>query len=259
MFSVPNTDRLEALRQVVAKLESLPSDVAPTYLPVGVPEVDCRLPGSGLVCGALHEAMPATHGDVPAALGFSVALAVLALKARRGPVLLIGARRGCRDFGSPYGHGLRRLGLDVGRLIVVETRRDQDMLWAMEESLRAQTALAMVIGAATADIDLTMSRRLTLAAAASGTPSILLRGHAAQGTSAAATRWRLTTAPAGKDRFGALAFPRWSVALERCRHGRTGRWLLEWNHVAHRFHMAEGVADLAPAAGAEERFRLAGG
>ena len=39
---------------------------------------------------------------------------------------------------------------------------------------------------------------------------------------------------------------RWSVALERCRNGRTGEWVVEWDHVAHRFRLVEGVADRAP-------------
>jgi protein ImuA len=258
MFSVANTDRIGALRQAVARLESSQASGAQTYLPLGIPEIDCRLPGGGLACGALHEAAAAAHGDTPAVFGFAVALAALALKARRGPVMLIGAHRCFKDFGSPYGHGLHFLGLDVGRLIIVETRSDKDALWAMEESLRAPTALAMVVGAIGTDIALTMSRRLTLAAAQSGTPSVLLRGHAATGTSAAATRWRIAAEPGAKDRFGALAFRRWSIALERCRHGRTGRWLLEWNHVAHRFHLAPELADRPPLAGAGEELRRAG-
>ena len=98
------------------------------------------------------------------------------------------------------------------------------------------------------NLDLTTSRRLNLAAAAHATPLVLLRPPIAAGTSAAATRWRIAAAPAARDRFGAFAGPRWHVALERCRNGRPGHWLIEWNHVAHRFRLVEGVADRAPAA-----------
>ena len=106
----------------------------------------------------------------------------------------------------------------------------------------------MVAGAVERSLDLTTSRRLNLAAASHATPLVLLRTSAANGTSAAATRWRIASAPAALDRFGAFAHPRWSVALERCRNGRTGKWLIEWDHVAHRFRLVEGVADRAPAA-----------
>jgi protein ImuA len=141
----------------------------------------------------------------------------------------------------------------------VEARLDKDALWAMEEALRPEVAAAAVAGAVEGDLDLTMSRRLNLAAAGSGAPLILLRPPATAGTSAAATRWRVATAPAGRDRFGTFARCRWNLALERCRNGRPGHWLIEWDHVAHRFGLAEILANCAPSAGAgQDSRRLAG-
>jgi len=224
-----------------------------------LPEVDRHFPDSGLTGGALHEVIAASHGDRPAAFGFSTALMARARAARHGPVLLVAARRCFADFGEPYGHGLRALGLDVGRLVLVETRLDKDALWAMEEALRPEVAAAAVAGAVEVDLDLTMSRRLNLAAAGSGAPLILLRPPVTAGTSAAATRWRIAAAPAARDRFGTFAFCLWRVALERCRNGRPGQWLLEWDHVAHRFGLAEILADRTPSASAvQDSRRLAG-
>jgi protein ImuA len=253
------TQHIAALRQAVARLESAFTDAAPVPLPFGLPEIDRHFPGSGLTGGALHEVIAISHGDRVAAFGFAIALMSHALAARRGPAVLIAARRCFADFGEPYGHGLHRLGLDAGRLILVEARLDKDALWAMEEALRPEVAATTVVGAVEGDLGLTVSRRLNLAAAASGAPFILLRPPATTGTSAAATRWRIAAAPAGRDRFGTFAFCRWSVALERCRNGRPGHWLLEWNHVAHRFGLAAILADCAPAAGAgQDSRRLAG-
>ena len=251
--------RIAALRQAVARLEHSLPGATPACLPFGLPEIDRHLPGSGLACGALHEVIAAAHGDRAASFGFVVALTAGSLAVRRGPAVLIAAHRSFADFGEPYGHGLRRLGLDVGRLVLVETRLDKDALWAMEEALRPEVAAAAIAGAVEGDLDLTMSRRLNLAAAGSGAPFILLRPPATGGTSAAATRWRVATAPAGRDRFGTFARCRWSAALERCRNGRPGHWLIEWDHVAHRFGLAEILADCAPSAGAgQDSRRLAG-
>ena len=253
------TQHLDALRQVVLRLESASPDATPVSLPFGVQEIDRHFPGSGLTGGALHEVIAASHGDRTAAFGFAVALAVQARAVRHGPVALITARRCFADLGEPYGHGLHRLGLDVGQLVLVETRLDQDALWAMEESLRPEVGAAVVAGAVEGDLDLTMSRRLNLAAAGSGAPLILLRPPATMGTSAAATRWRVASAPAVRDRFGSFACCRWNAALERCRNGRPGHWLLEWNHVAHRFGLAEILADRAPSAGADQDGRRLAG
>ena len=258
-LSTSRSRHIANLRQTVARLEHALPGATPVHLPFGLPEIDRHLPGSGLTCGAVHEVIAAAHGDRAAAFGFVVALTAGALAIRRGPVVLISARRCFADFGEPYGHGLRRLGLDVGRLVLVETRLDKDALWAMEEALRPEVAAAAVAGAVEGDLDLTMSRRLNLAAAGSGTPFILLRPPVTTGTSAAATRWRVAAAPASRDRFGSFARCRWSVALERCRNGRPGHWLIEWDHVAHRFGLAEILADCAPSAGAgQDSRRLAG-
>src|SRR5262245_61533144 len=126
------TQHLDALRQVVSRLESASPDAMPASLPFGVPEIDRHFPGSGRTGGALHEVIAASHGDRAAAFGFAVALAIQALGVRRGPIVLIAAHRCFADYGEPYGHGLHRLGLDVGQLMLVETRLDKDALWAME-------------------------------------------------------------------------------------------------------------------------------
>jgi protein ImuA len=246
-----------ALQRVLAEAKTSPGAVRRS-LPLGLPEVDRHLPQAGLAYGALHEVAACSHGDRPAAFGFSVALAALALHARPAPVLLITSLRSFADFGTPYAHGLCQLGLDAARLVIIETGKDKDALWAMEEASRSK-AVAVVMGAVEGDLNLTQSRRLSLAAASSGTPLLLMRAPRATGTTASVTRWCIAAAPAARDRFGTLAHPRWSVNLERCRNGRPGQWLLEWDHAAYRFRLAQGLADCPSLASTKQRLlRLAG-
>jgi protein ImuA len=246
-------DAIAVLRRAVARLETGTPGIGPWHLPLGVPEMHAHLPGPGLACGVLHEMAAREHGDRPAAFGFLFAVAAAALHRRPGPAVFVATRRALLDFGKPCGHGLAQLGLDVGRLIIVETKTDKDALWTIEDALRSEARPAMVAGAIAGTLDLTSSRRLNLAAAAHATPLVLLRTSMAAGTSAAATRWRIAAAPAARDRFGAFAAPRWRVVLERCRNGRPGQWLIEWTHVAHRFRLVESVADRAPVARASLR------
>ncbi|MGH7948937.1 MAG: ImuA family protein [Candidatus Binataceae bacterium] len=256
--SSSKSDRIATLRQTVARSKSASLGAVSAHIALGPPEVQRCLPSSGLSCGAIHEVVGAAHGDRAAAFGFVIALIACALGARRGPAVLVVSRRCLENSGELYGHGLCGLGLDVGRLVLVETQNEKDALWAIEESLRSEVASATIAGAIESNLDLAISRRLDLAATASGTPLILLRSPIAIGTSVSVTRWRVAAAPAARDRFGAFARYRWSVALERSRNGRVGQWTLEWDHVTHRFRLAEVVADHAPSQGAgQDGFRLA--
>lgn len=279
--SPPNADRrarLATLRVQLAQLER--QGDAAACLPIGAPEIHAHLPAPGLARGVLHEVAGKTHADRPAAFGFVVALMAMAgATARSGPshhrselhtgadtggltpaffpassparpAFLVASRRALVHFGRPYGRGLAQAGLDPCRLILIETSSDKDALWALEEVLVSDARPAVVVGVVDAPLGFTESRRLNLAAARHGTLLLALGAPGHTGTSAAATRWRIAAAPAGRDRFHTLAQPRWRIALERCRHGRPGEWLIEWDHAAYRFRLAASVADRAPAAGA---------
>jgi protein ImuA len=127
----------------------------------------------------------------------------------------------------------------------------------MEEALHsgAPAAIAGVID----KLDLRQSQRLQLAANDAGLPLLLLRPADMLEASAAATRWRVGAAPAARDRFGLITRVRWRLMLERCRNGRAGEWIVEYDHVAHCFSLAPALADPAYPRGASEKtFRQAG-
>jgi len=171
-------------------------------------------------------------------------------------IFLILPAYGFHYYGRPHGHGLRARGLDPSRLILVETAHRKETLWAMEEALRsrAPAAVAGVID----KLDLRTSQRLHLAAADCGLPLFLLRPADSLESSAAATRWRVGTAPAVRDRFGLIVRSRWRLTLERCRNGRASEWTVGYDHVAHRFSLAAALADPACSRGAGEKaFRQA--
>ena len=172
---------------------------------------------------------------------------------RRLPVVLITPTYGLRPYrphGRLHGHGLNALGLDPARLILVETAHRKETLWAMEEAVRS-AAPAAVVGVIDR-LDLKSSQRLHLAATDAGLPLFLLRPAPTLESSAAATRWRIGPATAARDRFGLVTRPRWHLQLERCRNGRPGEWVVEYDHVAHRFSLAAALADFSRARGAGE-------
>jgi len=252
----PAPSRAAVLHELRRLLPSRPRFASPlgrdgsdTVLPFGIAALDERLPQGGLARGALHEVVPATERALPGALGFIVAL--LARFMRTQPLIFILPAYGRRRHGRLSGHGLNSLGLDPAQAILVEPAHRNETLWAMAEAVRSAAPQA-VIGAIDT-LDLKTSQKLHLAATDARLPLLLLRPARTLEASAAATRWRIGTAEAARDRFGAHAHPRWHLQLERCRNGQPGEWVVEYDHVAHRFSLASALADPAVSVGAGNR------
>jgi len=246
---------------VVAELRRLlrPAKQPDKTLPFGLAALDSHLPEEGLACGALHEIVPETQGSIAAAFGFIVAL--LGRLPRTQPLIVVMPAYGLRPYGRLCGHisghGLNGLGLDPDRVILVQTTHRKDTLWAIAEALHS-AAPAAVVGMIDR-LDLKTSQKLQLAASDCGLPLLLLRPAPTLEASAAATRWRVGTTLAARDRFGLHARPRWRLQLERCRNGRPGEWVVEYDHVAHRFSLAAALAEPAFSRGASDQsFRYAG-
>jgi len=189
---------------------------------LGAPEIDAALPWNGLPASGLHE----VFGDT-AALGFCAVLLARLSQAKSGAPILW-----CHRGDALCGQGLQDFGIDPDRIIQVRGKNDTDILWAMEEGLQTP-GLAAVIGALH-KIPPIAGRRLQLAAEDHGVAGILLRstryGGFQANTSAALTRWRVTSAPSiplGVPLGITPAFgigpginwgaPQWHLELQRCR------------------------------------------
>ena len=246
------------LAHVMAELRRLLSETQNRRdaLPFGLVAIDSHLPEGGLARGGLHEVVPEAQAAFPAAFGFIAALLArlsspgLSSPGQREKIVLVMPAYGRRANGRPSGHGFNSLGLYPARLILVETAHRKETLWAIAEALRS-AAPAAVAGFIDR-LDLKLSQKLHLAAGDAGLPLLLLRPAQTLEASAAATRWRIGTAAAARDRFGMHTRARWRLHLERCRNGRPGEWVVEYDHVAHRFSLAAALADPALSCGAGE-------
>jgi protein ImuA len=232
---------------------------------LGAPEIDALMGANALDTAACHELKPqsAKVASRAAALAFALALAKRRLDgaARAGRdlprILWCTSPRTMLDTGALYPPGLARFGLEAASFLCIDTRREDDALWALEEGLRSGS-LALAIGALSS-IGLTPARRLSLAARDGATPLLLLTSARAAPSAATATRWRIDPAVSGAHPFDARASgaPRLAVRLERCRStppATEAAMTLEWSHEASRFRVAAAVADrTAEAAPARRR------
>jgi protein ImuA len=251
-----------ALRALAPDASRSPA-VSPPWT-LGAPEIDAHLAG-GLDAASLHEVKPegcatdpaagAAAGDWAAAIGFALRLAVrraTALSARSGapaPILWCWPSAFARELGLPCGQGLAAMGLDPAACLFVETKRASEALWAMEEGLKS-ASVALVVGVMK-EAELTPARRLSLAAAGSLTPCLLVTDPRVSGAGSTATRWRIGTRPSAPHPFerSAPGARRYAVSLERCRNGsllsQALSLPLEWSDETHRFRVAPALADRA--------------
>jgi protein ImuA len=218
---------LTDLRSRIARIARDPARRRAPAFRFGIAALDRHLPDGGLAIGALHEAAgtgPDTEHAAAAALFAAGVLARL-----RGPVLWALPRN---DLFAP---ALAGVGLHPDRLILAAAGKQ--VLSVMEEGLRHR-GLAGVVGELEGPLTLTASRRLQLAAEASGVTAIVLRRARRHDDpvlaepNAAVTRWRLTALPSAPPLPQAPGIPglgraRWRLDLLRCRGGDPATWIVE--------------------------------
>ncbi|MEQ9518297.1 MAG: hypothetical protein RLN89_02530 [Parvibaculum sp.] len=245
------SELVAGLRAQIAELETPSSRDGQPQFQLGLAGLDALLPEGGLARGGVHEVVAGSYGDMAAAIGFAAALCVRARAGRyAGPIVWCQQNWGAYDMGSLYGPGLAGFGVDPSRLLLVNPAREPDMLWALEECLRAGVLSAVVgeVPSSSRYFNLRASRRLQLAAEDAQTPLVLLRGYGeGLSASAAVTRWRIASRPA-RDRGDLLAAsqPCWDVTLEKCKGGPSFSRLLVWDGVQGCFEDAKDRASHKP-------------
>jgi protein ImuA len=233
------TSMLATLRGSIERIEAPGDACMPGRVALGHPDADATLQG-GLAMGAVHEVF-AEGRQSAAATGFIAGLAGRAT-ARR-PLVWVRQDFTEIESGALSMSGLAELGLDP-RLLVTVRAADVDTALRTAADALACDALGGVVlevwGEAR-QFDLVASRKLTLAAQASGVTGLLLRVAAEPSPSTAETRWivRAAHSPPAASLMPAAALlpaaawsawgaPVFDAQLVRNRHGPVGRWIMEW-------------------------------
>lgn len=227
----------------------------PAVLPFGVAALDQWLPERGLRLSALHEV---AGGGGDAVHGAAAALFVAGILARlEGPVLW------CLTYPDLFAPALAGAGLHPDRVIYAEAGDETAVLQVMEEGLR-HGGLAGVVGE-TGRLPMTASRRLQLAAEATGGLGLVLRRWRHAGAaeqlaqpSAAVSRWRIATLPSAPLPVAGVGRARWRVELLRCRGAEPGSWDLEACDAQGRLAVPAELVDRPVAAAAGQRRAAAG-
>jgi len=230
---------LASLRGRIERIESASIEStseahdAPRRIALGHASADAMLKG-GLAKAAVHEVFCEGHQSA-SATGFIAGLAGRVTSRR--PLVWVRQDFSELESGALSMSGLCELGLDP-RLVVTVRASDIDSALRTTADALACDALGAVVMEVWGDakqLDLVVSRKLTLAAQASGVTALLLRLAGTPIPSTAETRWivRAAHSPPGSASMPAAPWsawgaPRFDVELLRNRHGPCGRWIMEW-------------------------------
>jgi protein ImuA len=239
---------IRPIRSILPSLDHLSCNLGRADTPTrenlvtfGVDALDHRLNG-GLLRSALHEVFSATAEDSSAAAGFA---AMIAMRANRGdlPVIWVRESRNSRHIGHLHAAGLCELGFDPGNFVLVDAPDTLSALRAGADIVKCGQVGTLVIqpwGKAPL-LDLTASRRLSMAAALSGVLTLILRVEAEPMPSAAQTRWQVATARSSSLLANAPGHPSFDITLLRHRGGIAGfKSRLEWNRDTKSFALLSG-------------------
>jgi protein ImuA len=242
---------LASLRVDIERIETHDGAYALNRALLGHIEADAVLQG-GLALGAMHEVFAEAGRQSAAATGFMAGLA--ARVAARRPLVWVRQDFSEIEAGALSMSGLAEFGLDPRLLVTVRAPDAEAALRTAADALACDAlgAVVLEVWGETRQLDLVASRKLTLAAQASGVSALLLRIAATPQASTAETRWivRAAHSPPGAVWTGWGA-PVFDAELIRNRHGLLGRWIMEWKCDECLF--AKPAADSQPLAAAPAR------
>ena len=217
---------LARLRRDIGHIEG-DAGAALQRAPLGHAEADVTLQG-GLAKGAVHEVF-AEGQQSAAATGFIAGLAQR-VTARR-PLLWVRQDFSELENGALSMSGWRELGFDPRLLVMVRAPDIETALQVTADALACDAlgAVVLEVWGEPRQLDLVVSRKLTLAAQSSGVTALLLRLAATPQPSTAETRWivRAARSPPSAP-WHAWGAPVFDAELVRNRHGPVGQWIMEW-------------------------------
>jgi len=242
-----SAQNLSAIRKQLIEDRSLREAAVPETFQSGHLPLDAYLDG-GFQRGQLHEIFADGTDNNGSAAGFAAMLSLRALHKRtqKGPqtgdtALWLRTIDATHKGGRFSPSGFAELGGDPSSLLMAVAPDDTALLRCAADALRCHD-FGVVIAecwGTPSTLNLTASRRLTLAANHTGVTAIMLRLGAQQQPSTASTRWLVRSAISNPLEANAPGHPTFDLTLLRRRSGASGKsWRVEWNRDARSFREA---------------------
>ena len=211
-------DIIKRLRRDVLSMQKL-KKVSGQSLNTGLWEIEKAFPDQTFPLGAIHEFISNAKEEEAATNGFMAGLISPLLK--KGTAIWVSSKR------TLFPPALSIFGIDPERIFFIDSWRQKEVLWAIEEALKCD-AISVVIGEL-GELSFTESRRLQLAVEQSRVTGFIHRySPKSENVTACVTRWKIKPLASNTNSIPGVGFPQWNVQLLKVRNGKPGTWQIEW-------------------------------
>lgn len=214
-------DLIRQLQKDILSLQGGGKAVGNTQLNSGLGFMGKAFPNGTFPTAAVHELISDNLKNAAATNGFLAGI-LCHLVETDGLCLWIGARR------RLFPPALKFFNIDPERIVFIDTSREKETLWTIEEALKCKSVSAVV--GELKEVSFTESRRLQLAVEQSRVTGFIHRHTPrTENITAFASRWKVSPiiSSLGSNIPG-IGFPRWNVQLTKVRNGKPAEWQLEW-------------------------------
>lgn len=216
-------EKIALAKELQAKINAMQGLGKPSGEPAiaGLAPFDNAFPGHVFPTGAIHEFVSYEPSHAAATSGFITAVAGKILK-EGGLCLWIGNEK------NIFPPGLKHFGLEPDRVVFIQSLKQKEKLWIIEEALKCE-ALTIVVGEMK-ELGFTESRRLQLAVEHSGVTGFIHRFCPySENAVACSTRWKITPLTSiSNDGLPGVGNSRWDVQLLKVKNGRPASWQISW-------------------------------
>lgn len=215
-------DIINRLKKDILQMQGFKSLKGNEANPVSLGIIDHAFPQGCFPLAATHEFLTDSPENKAATIGF-VSGIISGLMLKDGICIWIGSSL------AVFPPALKMFGLKSDKIIFIDTQKEKDKLWIMEEALKC-TGLSAVVTEIPA-IAFTVSRRLQLAVEQSSvTGFIILDRPRNLNITASVSRWKIKSLSTNfLNDLPGVGFPRWDIQLLKIRNGQPGTWQMEWS------------------------------
>jgi protein ImuA len=219
-------DIIGQLQKEILSLQGFKPTLNNSKLDTGLGPIKNAFPNKSFPLAAIHEFTTANAEDMAATGGFIAGLLSLLMQ-NNGASIWVSSSR------TIFPPALKLYGIDPGKIIFINLKKEKEILWVMEEALKCK-GISAVIGEMP-ELSFTASRRLQLAVEESKVTGLILRRNPrSMNTTACVSRWKITSLPSElPEGMPGVGFPNWNVALLKIRNGKPAEWQVTF--IAGRF------------------------